>query len=59
MALADYLQPNGVYICLCTRVPTEDAEETEKVKRAGECCRQILNYVNQAVKESENKQVSV
>ncbi|MGH0162307.1 UNVERIFIED_CONTAM: hypothetical protein FKN15_042551 [Acipenser sinensis] len=35
---------------------TEDAEEKEKVKRAGECCRQILNYVNQAVKESENKQ---
>ncbi|XP_069039111.1 rho guanine nucleotide exchange factor 12 isoform X2 [Lepisosteus oculatus] len=35
---------------------TEDAEEREKVKRAGECCRQILNYVNQAVKESENKQ---
>uniref|UniRef100_A0A8C9T5Q7 Rho guanine nucleotide exchange factor 12 n=1 Tax=Scleropages formosus TaxID=113540 RepID=A0A8C9T5Q7_SCLFO len=35
-----------------------DAEEKEKVKRAGECCRKILNYVNQAVKESENKQVS-
>uniref|UniRef100_A0A8C9WQ38 Rho guanine nucleotide exchange factor 12 n=1 Tax=Scleropages formosus TaxID=113540 RepID=A0A8C9WQ38_SCLFO len=30
----------------------------EKVKRAGECCRKILNYVNQAVKESENKQVT-
>uniref|UniRef100_A0A8C9RGQ2 Rho guanine nucleotide exchange factor 12 n=1 Tax=Scleropages formosus TaxID=113540 RepID=A0A8C9RGQ2_SCLFO len=37
---------------------TDDAEEKEKVKRAGECCRKILNYVNQAVKESENKQVS-
>ncbi|KAJ8397216.1 hypothetical protein AAFF_G00440500 [Aldrovandia affinis] len=35
---------------------TEDAEEKEKVKKAGECCRKILNYVNQAVKESENKQ---
>ncbi|XP_028664257.1 rho guanine nucleotide exchange factor 12-like isoform X7 [Erpetoichthys calabaricus] len=35
---------------------TEDTEEKEKVKRAGECCRQILNYVNQVVKESENKQ---
>ncbi|MFT7818557.1 rho guanine nucleotide exchange factor 12 isoform X1 [Arapaima gigas] len=35
---------------------TDDVEEKEKVKRAGECCRQILNYVNQAVKESENKQ---
>ncbi|KAG9348265.1 hypothetical protein JZ751_002000 [Albula glossodonta] len=33
-----------------------DAEEKEKVKRAAECCRTILNYVNQAVKESENKQ---
>ncbi|KAJ8368212.1 hypothetical protein SKAU_G00082400 [Synaphobranchus kaupii] len=35
---------------------TEDAEEKEKVKRAGECCKTILNYVNQAVKEAENKQ---
>ncbi|XP_036379316.1 rho guanine nucleotide exchange factor 12 [Megalops cyprinoides] len=35
---------------------TEDAKEKEKVKRAGECCRKILNYVNQAVKEAENKQ---
>ncbi|KAG5836913.1 hypothetical protein ANANG_G00233720 [Anguilla anguilla] len=35
---------------------TDDAEEKEKVKRAGECCRKILNYVNQAVKEAENKQ---
>ncbi|KAL0994607.1 hypothetical protein UPYG_G00124770 [Umbra pygmaea] len=35
---------------------TEDAEERDKVKRAGECCRNILNYVNQAVKEAENKQ---
>ncbi|KAM9540540.1 rho guanine nucleotide exchange factor 12-like isoform 1-T1 [Salvelinus alpinus] len=35
---------------------TEDAAEREKVKRAGECCRKILNYVNQTVKEAENKQ---
>ncbi|XP_061073106.1 rho guanine nucleotide exchange factor 12 isoform X2 [Conger conger] len=35
---------------------TDDAEEKEKVKRAGECCKKILNYVNQAVKEAENKQ---
>ncbi|XP_071388987.1 rho guanine nucleotide exchange factor 12-like [Centroberyx affinis] len=35
---------------------TEDAEEREKVKKAGECCRKILNHVNQAVKEAENKQ---
>uniref|UniRef100_A0A8C7HR38 Rho guanine nucleotide exchange factor 12 n=1 Tax=Oncorhynchus kisutch TaxID=8019 RepID=A0A8C7HR38_ONCKI len=35
---------------------TEDAEERDKVKRAGECCRTILNYVNQTVKEAENKQ---
>lgn len=38
-------------------VPTEDGEEREKVKRAGECCKKILNHVNQAVKEAENKQV--
>uniref|UniRef100_A0A6I8N9R3 Rho guanine nucleotide exchange factor 12 n=1 Tax=Ornithorhynchus anatinus TaxID=9258 RepID=A0A6I8N9R3_ORNAN len=35
---------------------TECPEEKEKVKRAADHCRQILNYVNQAVKESENKQ---
>uniref|UniRef100_A0A4W5NU91 Rho guanine nucleotide exchange factor 12 n=1 Tax=Hucho hucho TaxID=62062 RepID=A0A4W5NU91_9TELE len=29
---------------------------THKVKKAGDCCRKILNHVNQAVKESENKQ---
>lgn len=38
-------------------VPTEDGEEREKVKKAGECCKKILNHVNQAVKEAENKQV--
>uniref|UniRef100_A0A7N8XBM7 Rho guanine nucleotide exchange factor (GEF) 12b n=1 Tax=Mastacembelus armatus TaxID=205130 RepID=A0A7N8XBM7_9TELE len=30
---------------------TVDAEEREKVKKAGECCKKILNHVNQAVKE--------
>uniref|UniRef100_W5KJ64 Rho guanine nucleotide exchange factor (GEF) 12b n=1 Tax=Astyanax mexicanus TaxID=7994 RepID=W5KJ64_ASTMX len=35
---------------------TDDAEEKSKVKRAGECCRNILNHVNQEVKEAENKQ---
>ncbi|XP_031427370.1 rho guanine nucleotide exchange factor 12 isoform X3 [Clupea harengus] len=35
---------------------TDDLEERDKVKRAGECCRNILNHVNQAVKEAENKQ---
>ncbi|XP_069366192.1 rho guanine nucleotide exchange factor 12 isoform X2 [Paralichthys olivaceus] len=35
---------------------TEDDEEREKVKKAGECCKKILNHVNQAVKEAENKQ---
>lgn len=36
---------------------TEDAEERKKVTKAGECCKKILNHVNQAVKEAENKQV--
>lgn len=36
---------------------TEDGEERRKVKKAGECCKKILNHVNQAVKEAENKQV--
>ncbi|XP_074707306.1 rho guanine nucleotide exchange factor 12 isoform X3 [Strix uralensis] len=35
---------------------TELPEEKEKVKKAADHCRQILNHVNQAVKESENKQ---
>ncbi|EMP29024.1 Rho guanine nucleotide exchange factor 12, partial [Chelonia mydas] len=35
---------------------SERPEEKEKVKKAADHCRQILNYVNQAVKESENKQ---
>uniref|UniRef100_A0A3B1J789 Rho guanine nucleotide exchange factor 12 n=1 Tax=Astyanax mexicanus TaxID=7994 RepID=A0A3B1J789_ASTMX len=37
---------------------TDDAKEKDKVRRAADCCRKILNHVNQAVKESENKQVS-
>ncbi|XP_059207320.1 rho guanine nucleotide exchange factor 12-like isoform X2 [Centropristis striata] len=35
---------------------TGDGEEREKVKKAAECCKKILNHVNQAVKEAENKQ---
>ncbi|XP_020358306.1 rho guanine nucleotide exchange factor 12 isoform X1 [Oncorhynchus kisutch] len=35
---------------------TDDTMEKDKVKKAGDCCRKILNHVNQAVKESENKQ---
>ncbi|XP_076867187.1 rho guanine nucleotide exchange factor 12 isoform X2 [Brachyhypopomus gauderio] len=35
---------------------TGDAEEKSKVKLAAECCRNILNHVNQEVKEAENKQ---
>ncbi|KAJ7304983.1 hypothetical protein JRQ81_010719 [Phrynocephalus forsythii] len=35
---------------------SEHPEEKEKVKKAADHCRQILNFVNQAVKEAENKQ---
>uniref|UniRef100_H3CQS1 Rho guanine nucleotide exchange factor 12 n=1 Tax=Tetraodon nigroviridis TaxID=99883 RepID=H3CQS1_TETNG len=35
---------------------TDNAAEKDKVKQAADCCRKILNHVNQAVKESENKQ---
>ncbi|XP_008937150.1 PREDICTED: rho guanine nucleotide exchange factor 12 [Merops nubicus] len=35
---------------------SELPEEKEKAKKAADHCRQILNHVNQAVKESENKQ---
>ncbi|KAK3560711.1 hypothetical protein QTP86_014737, partial [Hemibagrus guttatus] len=35
---------------------TGDPEEKDKVRKAADCCRKILNHVNQSVKESENKQ---
>ncbi|KAM9853356.1 rho guanine nucleotide exchange factor 12 isoform 2-T2 [Aulostomus maculatus] len=35
---------------------TENTLEKDKVKQAADCCRKILNHVNQAVKESEDKQ---
>ncbi|KAL7848715.1 hypothetical protein SRHO_G00203380 [Serrasalmus rhombeus] len=35
---------------------TDDIQEKDKVRRAADCCRKILNHVNQAVKESENTQ---
>lgn len=35
---------------------TDNTAEKDKVKQAAECCRKILNHVNQAVKESEDKQ---
>nr|KAF6436915.1 Rho guanine nucleotide exchange factor 12 [Molossus molossus] len=35
---------------------TEWPTEREKVKKAADHCRQILNHVNQAVKEAEDKQ---
>ncbi|XP_037630870.1 rho guanine nucleotide exchange factor 12 isoform X3 [Sebastes umbrosus] len=35
---------------------TDNVAEKDKVKQATECCRKILNHVNQAVKESEDKQ---
>uniref|UniRef100_A0A1A7XPK2 Rho guanine nucleotide exchange factor (GEF) 12 n=1 Tax=Iconisemion striatum TaxID=60296 RepID=A0A1A7XPK2_9TELE len=35
---------------------TDIAVEKQKVKQAAECCRRILSHVNQAVKESEDKQ---
>uniref|UniRef100_A0A3P9KGV8 Rho guanine nucleotide exchange factor 12-like n=1 Tax=Oryzias latipes TaxID=8090 RepID=A0A3P9KGV8_ORYLA len=35
---------------------TDEGEERDKVRKAAECCKKILNHVNQAVKEAENKQ---
>nr|XP_033486890.1 rho guanine nucleotide exchange factor 12 isoform X2 [Epinephelus lanceolatus] len=35
---------------------TDNVAEKDKVKQAADCCRKILNHVNQAVKESEDKQ---
>uniref|UniRef100_A0A674MVM1 Rho guanine nucleotide exchange factor (GEF) 12a n=1 Tax=Takifugu rubripes TaxID=31033 RepID=A0A674MVM1_TAKRU len=38
---------------------TDNTAEKDKVKQAADCCRKILNHVNQAVKESEDKQQQV
>uniref|UniRef100_A0A8C5BRE8 Rho guanine nucleotide exchange factor 12 n=1 Tax=Gadus morhua TaxID=8049 RepID=A0A8C5BRE8_GADMO len=35
---------------------TDNAAEKDKLKQASDCCRKILSHVNQAVKESEDKQ---
>ncbi|XP_067363547.1 rho guanine nucleotide exchange factor 12 isoform X3 [Channa argus] len=35
---------------------TDNPVEKDKVKQAADCCRKVLNHVNQAVKESEDKQ---
>lgn len=35
---------------------TDDPVEKRKVKQAADCCRKILSHVNQALKESEDKQ---
>lgn len=35
---------------------TDNTAEKDKVKQAADCCRKVLNHVNQAVKESEDKQ---
>lgn len=63
------VSPLYIYICLysflissilhfgCFSPYLEWPTEREKVKKAADHCRQILNYVNQAVKEAENKQV--
>lgn len=42
------------YLSSCV---ADNAVEKGKAKQAADCCRKILNHVNQAVKESENKQV--
>lgn len=34
---------------------TEEVEEKQKVQKAAECCRQILNHVNQEVRDTENQ----
>ena len=36
---------------------SDNAAEKDKLKQASDCCRKILSHVNQAVKESEDKQV--
>lgn len=37
----------------------DNMEERKKVRKAAECCKKILNHINQSVKEAENQQVGV
>lgn len=34
--------------------PTEDPVEKERIQQSAECCRKILNHVNEEVKQMEN-----
>lgn len=43
--------------CLMSYYFSDDPVEKRKVKQAADCCRKILSHVNQALKESEDKQV--
>lgn len=35
-------------------LPAEDPTEKERIEQAEECCRRILNHVNEVVKDMEN-----
>ena len=39
-------------------MPAEESVEREKVERAAECCREILQHVNLAVRDMEDLLVS-
>lgn len=47
----------GLTSYLIPQYISDNPVEKDKVKQAADCCRKILNHVNQAVKESEDKQV--
>ena len=43
----------------CSFFPEKQESEIEKVKKACDRCREILAFVNQTVKEEEDKQVKI
>lgn len=51
------LYKQGLTSYLIPKYLPDSPVEKDKVKQAADCCRKILNHVNQAVKESEDKQV--
>lgn len=57
VSFAALIQINRESVCVVTCVvciPVEDTLEKESIQQSAECCRKILNHVNEEVKQMEN-----